>query len=85
LNILESLEGTKVDIEKYGTEPEKNENWDHEGDQDERDYFMKARHFRVTGQELKLVSIITIMLPQCCSPIRSPICHLKQIIPALLI
>lgn len=46
LNILESLEGTKVDFEKYETPLENNPEQEREYDDDDRDYFMKARHFR---------------------------------------
>jgi hypothetical protein len=47
LNILESLEGTKVDFAKYekSSDDEREKKWDGD-DVDDRDSFMKARHFR---------------------------------------
>ena len=47
IRILESLEGRKVDFEEYETESlQTEEDRDPYGDDDDRDYFMKARHFR---------------------------------------
>jgi hypothetical protein len=47
IRILESLEGRKVDLEEYETESlQEEEDLDRYGDDDDRDYFMKARHFR---------------------------------------
>lgn len=46
IRILESLEGRKVDFEEYEAESlHSEEDWDRYRD-DDRDYFMKARHFR---------------------------------------
>lgn len=47
IRILESLEGRKVDFEEYETESlQEEEDLDRYREDDDRDYFMKARHFR---------------------------------------
>jgi hypothetical protein len=48
LNILETLEGKKVDIEKYETETptEKESDKDHDQDWEEQEHYRGGRHFR---------------------------------------
>lgn len=48
ISILESLEGKKVDFEKYDSEPlySKEDSEHYRDDDDDRSYFMKAKHFR---------------------------------------